>query len=77
MSLAGVGPRVVVREVLVSIKPRVLRGFGENEGVVVEGYGLDHVDRQQVMEWLFVQHLLLHTFGNALKKMLVGLKCPQ
>ena len=75
--LAGVGSGVVRTEVLVAVKASVLGGFGQYKGVVFERNRLDHVDRQQMVQGLLIEHLLLHFFWNALKQMLAGFERPQ
>ena len=75
--LAGVGSGVMRTEVLVAVKARVLGGFGQYKGVVFERNRLDHVDRQQMVQGLLVEHLQLHFLWNTLKQMLTGFERPQ
>jgi len=54
LNLACIWSGVVRIEILVTVKARVLSGLGQYKWVIFERNRLDHVDRQQMVQRLFV-----------------------
>ena len=76
MSITCVGS-VTMLVIAVAVKLGKLGGFWKNKRVVFERNWLDHVDGQQVMKRLLVEHFFFHLFGDCFPQVFVGFKGTQ